>query len=165
MGAAIQAAQWAREAGIPTVLDMESLRPRGEELLRLAEFAILPEHFVHEHTGREDLAGAAEEMRRRIGGTLVVTQGDRGCTAFHGDQVIRQPAFRIEKVIDTTGAGDVFPGAFAYGLALGYDLEENLRFSAAVAALKCRALGGRAGIPTYDEAKALIARGPEPASQ
>ncbi len=57
--------------------------------------------------------------------------------------------------MDTTGAGDVFHGAFARGLTLGYDLPTNLEFSALVAALKCRALGGRAGIPRKEELASL----------
>jgi len=62
----------------------------------------------------------------------------------------------VRPVVDTTGAGDVFHGAFACGVALGYDLRENLRFASAVAALKCRKLGGRAGIPTMDEVRAFL---------
>jgi len=53
----------------------------------------------------------------------------------------------------------VFHGAFAYGLALGYGLAENLRFASAVAALKCRALGGRTGIPSFAEAREFMEHG------
>jgi len=67
--------------------------------------------------------------------------------------------------VDTSGAGDVFHGAFAYGIALGYDLRANLRFASAVAALKCRSLGGRAGIPTMDEVREFLARVGQPRAQ
>jgi sugar/nucleoside kinase (ribokinase family) len=63
--------------------------------------------------------------------------------------------------VDTTGAGDVFHGAFLYGRARGWDLRRALRLAAAVAAMKCRAIGGRAGIPTLEEALSLV-DGPEP---
>ena len=154
--AAIQAVTWAREEGIPTVLDMERCDPRNGELLRLVTYAILPEGFLHAHTGNRDFDAAVVAARAFTDGTLIITRGDRGSVAFAGNEVIQQPAFQIERVVDTTGAGDVFHGSFAYGLALGYGLRENLRFASAVAALKCRALGGRAGIPNFAEARALM---------
>jgi sulfofructose kinase len=62
-----------------------------------------------------------------------------------------QAAFGVE-VVDTTGAGDVFHGAFAYGLAQGWPSAKCVEFASAVAALSCRALGGRRGIPTVGAA-------------
>ena len=56
------------------------------------------------------------------------------------------------KAVDTTGAGDVFHGAFIFGVLKGWDIERICVFSNAVAALKCRRLGGRAGIPDLAEA-------------
>jgi sugar/nucleoside kinase (ribokinase family) len=50
----------------------------------------------------------------------------------------------------------VFHGAFAFGLARGWDVAANARFASATAALKCRALGGRTGIPSYDEVTAFL---------
>ena len=70
-----------------------------------------------------------------------------------------QPGFSIP-VVDTTGAGDVFHGAFMVGLLENWSLEKILEFSAAVAAMKCRRLGGRVPIPTRQEAMAFLeARG------
>ncbi len=70
-----------------------------------------------------------------------------------------QPGFSIP-VVDTTGAGDVFHGAFMVGLLENWSLEKILEFSAAVAAMKCRGLGGRVPIPTRQEAMAFLeARG------
>jgi ribokinase len=60
------------------------------------------------------------------------------------------PAFQIEAV-DTTGAGDVFHGGYIFGLLQGWDLERVVRFASAVAAIKCRQMGGRTGIPRLDE--------------
>jgi len=82
--------------------------------------------------------------------------GSRGATAFTRDGQLHQPAFQVQPAVDTTGAGDVYHGAFAYGLALGYELEHNLAFSAAAAALSCRALGGRGALPTLAEVEALL---------
>ena len=68
------------------------------------------------------------------------------------------PAYHVP-VVDTTGAGDVFHGAFAYGLALGKALPDNLRFASAAAALCCRGLGGRATLGTMQEVEALLEGG------
>ena len=150
--AAGTAATWAREAGIPVVTDLERPTPESENLLRLGTHHIMPEHYLLEYTGESDPARAAEkligEFRPEV---LVVTRGVRGSVAYAGGEVLQQAAYPVEPVVDTTGAGDVFHGAFAYGLPLGYDLATNLEFSALVAGLKCRALGGRAGIPRKEE--------------
>ncbi|WP_176236392.1 carbohydrate kinase family protein [Candidatus Hakubella thermalkaliphila] len=66
-----------------------------------------------------------------------------------------RPAYRVE-VVDTTGAGDVFHGAFLHGLLRGWDLERVADFANAVAALKCTRLGGRGGIPTFSETMAFL---------
>jgi sugar/nucleoside kinase (ribokinase family) len=60
------------------------------------------------------------------------------------------------KGVDTTGAGDVFHAGFIYGLLQNWEVEEILRFANAAAALKCRDLGGRKGIPTLEEAQQFL---------
>ncbi len=81
----------------------------------------------------------------------VVTLGERGCAALTGSGLLEVPGFEVDAV-DTTGAGDVFHGAFIFGVLEGWDIERICIFSNAVAALKCRRLGGRAGIPNLQEA-------------
>ena len=85
----------------------------------------------------------------------MVTLGSQGCLWLEGGDVRRLPAFQVE-VVDTTGCGDVFHGAFTFGLARGWDVARNARFASATAALKCRALGGRTGIPTCDVVVAFL---------
>jgi sugar/nucleoside kinase (ribokinase family) len=121
----------------------------------------LPEGAVPELRG-EELLGAARRMRALGPPVAVVTEGEHGswCAAPEGE--FHTPAFPVAPVVDTTGAGDVFHGAFLYARAQGWSLRRALRLGAAVGALKCRALGGRAGIPTLEEALALAERGPTP---
>lgn len=157
--AALQVARWAHEAGVPTVLDLENPNASNRELLHLCDWPILPEHFAVQHTGLADALAAGEKLHRELRKPLILTRGLRGSVAFVEGEAHFQAAYRIERVVDTTGAGDVFHGAFAYGLALGYDLAQNLRFAAAVAALKCRALGGRTGIPSFSEAREFMEYG------
>jgi sugar/nucleoside kinase (ribokinase family) len=69
--------------------------------------------------------------------------------------LIESSAFKVP-VADTTGAGDVFHGAFIYGLLQQWSLEETIRFAHAVAAMKCMTIGARAGIPTLPEVRAFL---------
>lgn len=156
--AAAAAVRWAREEGVPVVLDLERPQDEDEILVSHATHPIVPEDFALRFTGESDLEAAGWSMLARGPQVVVITSGPQGCTAFTHEGVIHQPALPVEPIVDTTGAGDVFHGAFAYGIALGYDLRENLRFASAVAALKCRALGGRAGIPTMNEVQQFLGR-------
>ena len=67
-----------------------------------------------------------------------------------------RPAFEVEAV-DTLAAGDVFHGAFAFGLAEGWQIPAAIRFAAAAAAIKCTRFGGRLGAPTRAEVEAFLA--------
>ncbi len=155
--AAAQAVRWAREEGLPCVLDLERPQDEDEVLVANASHPIVPERFAREFTGESDLETAGQAMLARGPQVVVITSGAEGCLAVTDEGVLHQPALPVEPIVDTTGAGDVFHGAFAYGIALGYELRKNLRFASAVAALKCRALGGRAGIPTMAEVRAFLA--------
>ncbi|NPV46968.1 MAG: sugar kinase [Armatimonadetes bacterium] len=157
---AVDAARHARERGIPIVGDIERQHEGAQAFLETVTHPIVPERFVQTYTGQEDLATGAGELLGMGAEVVVVTQGSRGATAFTRDGSIHQPAFHVEPVVDTTGAGDVYHGAFAYGLALGYDLERNLAFAAAAAALSCRGLGGRGALPTMAEVEALLRNSP-----
>lgn len=89
-------------------------------------------------------------MRSLGPGIVGITLGDEGCILSWENRSLREPAFKMD-VVDTTGAGDVFHGAFIYGLLKNWSLEKTAKFANAVAAMKCRKLGGRAGIPTLRE--------------
>ena len=158
--AGLVAARWAKEAGIPIVIDLERFAETNEQLLTVADYPILPADYAREFTGETELAAAAQKLFEYGPTVLVITRGVQGTLAYTQHGIVEQPAFPVEPVVDTTGAGDVFHGAFAYGLALGYTLPQNLTFASVVAALNCRKLGGRAGIPTWQELQDfLVARG------
>jgi sulfofructose kinase len=148
------AAGWAQEAGIPVVFDADKYLPDARDLPALSSHPIASHRYAAAFTGEADPARAARAMAGECGHTVIVTAGRDGAYAAGPGVDLHQPAFPIE-VKDTTGAGDVFHGAFAYTLLQEWDLPRSLRFAAAVAALKCRGLGGRSAIPTLDEALAL----------
>jgi sulfofructose kinase len=162
--AAAQAAKLAREAGIPTVIDVEKVRPGIADLLQHVDAIIAAESFPAALTGHEDLGCALQTMGREFGAVVVTaTLGVTGSLTWCGGREIRTPAFPID-CVDTTGAGDVFRGAFAAGcLRLadsGGELEEVLAYASAAAALSCRALGARGALPTADEIDRLLLSAP-----
>ena len=158
--AAARAARIARSAGIPTVLDVEKVRPGITELLQHSDAIIAAEAFPSELTGYEAPGRALEAIAREFDAPLVaVTLGSEGSLARCGGREIRTPAFRID-CIDSTGAGDAFHGGFA-AACLEYwdqdlDVEDALTYANAVAALNCRALGARGSMPTRDEVTQLL---------
>ena len=86
---------------------------------------------------------------------MVQTVGIDGSYTVTADEQFHTPAFEVD-VVDTTGAGDVFHGAYLAGLLRGWDLRRVAIFSSAVSAIKCTRLGGRAGIPRFDKVLAFL---------
>ena len=157
--AAIQAARWAREAGMVVTMDLDTVYEGLDELLPLVDCLIMSRELASELSGVTDEWVALKQVRERFGCYLIaMTQGARGALAYVEDQFIASPAFRPLVCRDTTGAGDAFRAGFIYGLVKRLSIEETLRTANAVAALKCRALGARAGLPTADELAHFLAR-------
>ena len=154
-GAALAAARAAVEAGVPVVIDAGTLREGVRELLPLCDYIVASELFAEQISDGGDHIAALERMMEYHPEAAVVTLGERGCVALTGEGMLELPGFDVEAV-DTTGAGDVFHGAFVFGVLEGWDIERICVFSNAVAALKCRRLGGRAGIPDLAEAMSFL---------
>ena len=157
--AATQAARYAREAGVPTLIDVEKVRPGIGELLQQIDVLIAAQDFPGALTGYEDIGRALDAMAAEYPSAKLVcaTLGDGGSLARCNGREIRTPAFQVD-CVDTTGAGDVFRGAFAAGCLLmpDGDVEDVLAYANAVAALNCRALGARGGLPTPAEVDQLL---------
>jgi ribokinase len=149
--AALDSAKWAKETGITVFLDADTLNPQSEELIKLSDVAIASEQFAKAFTKSYDPVEASKRLQKFGPNITGVTLGTRGSVCVMGDRVYKHPAFMVNAV-DTTGAGDVFHGAFAYGLLQAWNLQRIMAFAAAVAALKCTKLGGRPGIPTLNQA-------------
>jgi sugar/nucleoside kinase (ribokinase family) len=156
--AAAQAARYARHARIPTIVDVEKVRPGIADLLENIDVIIAAQEFPAALTGYEELGKAIEVMAREFGALVVTaTLGAEGSLTWCGGREIRTPAFQVD-CVDTTGAGDVFRGAFAAGCLRSPDeeLEDVLTYANAVAALNCRALGSRGGLPAPVEVEQLL---------
>ncbi|MEQ8172291.1 MAG: PfkB family carbohydrate kinase [Candidatus Eremiobacterota bacterium] len=154
--ASVYAASLAVKSAIPVVTDIERNKPCNDELFRKGTHHIVPAQYLLEYTGEKDVESALKAMWNMYHSELIVaTMGDRGSIAWDGSDFVCQNAYTIENVADTTGAGDVFHGTFAFGLTLGYDVPANLKFASLVAGLKCRNYGGQKGIPYAGELKNL----------
>jgi len=157
--AAVQAAEWAREAGVPVVADLDDLYPGVEKLLPNIDYLITSRDIPGRLTGTEDLRKSLPEVRERFGCKLTAaTLGHNGVFAWDGSKFRYSPAFQVE-VRDTTGAGDIFHAGFLFGLLQGWPLARQLEFACAAAALNCTGTGARGGIQRLEEIEDLIARG------
>ena len=148
--AAITAAVIGREAGVPVTSDIERLTDRTEELVARVTVPIFAEHLLQELTGESDFERALRKLRRTHAGLLCVTLGARGAMLLDGDTLHHEPARQVE-VVDTTGAGDVFRGAFIHALLRGDTPRDILRFANAAAAISCTRVGAISSIPSLSD--------------
>jgi sugar/nucleoside kinase (ribokinase family) len=156
--AAIHYAKLCREAKILTSLDGGGLRSNTHELLAFIDVAIVAERFCEQM--KLAPAGMLEYLKSRgcrIGG---VTRGERGLVWYDETGAVRfQPALNVppNRIVDTSGAGDVFHGAYVYSyLAESTKTwEEHLRFARAASTYKIQHLGNEAGLPTVADINAV----------
>jgi sulfofructose kinase len=146
LAASVQAAGWAREAGMRVCLDIDRVQPGIEALLQATDFLIASRTFVSAFGGQADWRINLTRVARACPGFVAVTRGDRGAAALWDGEVYEFPAFSVE-VVDSTGAGDMFHGGFLYGVLRGWSVGRCMRFSNAAGALACTQYGARASIP------------------
>jgi sulfofructose kinase len=147
----------AAARGRRAVLDFDLSPATGtDEPLTVATHVAFSQPALARLSGVEDPGEGLRSVRARTEAFLAVTAGADGVYWLADDAVRHLPAFPV-RVVDTLGAGDVFHGALALGLAEDQPIEDALRLAAAAAALKCTRSGGRAGIPTRDEVEAFLA--------
>ncbi len=146
-------ARAARAAGTIVSADIDNVYEGLPELLPLIDVLISSKEFPRLLTGIEGDRAALTEIKARYGCALVgLTKGGRGATVLCEGEFLETPAFQVPGgCVDTTGAGDAFHAGFLYGLLQGEEIEMSLKIGCAVAALGCRALGARPGLPTREE--------------
>lgn len=157
--AAARAAAIARGRGIPVVLDAESIKEGTLDVVRNTDVLIASRRFPRRFTGASHLDAAFAEIRRLGPRVIAVTLGNLGAVVMVADgSVYASPAYEVD-VVDTTGAGDTFHGAFLYGLLAGWSVERTLDFSNAAAALCCTELGARGGARSLEDVLTLVREG------
>jgi sulfofructose kinase len=153
--AAALAARWAREENISVVGDFDNRYAGVEALLEYVDFIVTSKEFPERLTGEKNLLKSLPIIFQKFKPRLTAaTLGSLGVLTWDGERFLLCPGFRVHAA-DTTGAGDIFHGAFLYGLVREWRLEEILEFGCAAAALNCTAPGARGGIATLREIAAL----------
>lgn len=154
--ATLQAARWAKAAGMKVLLDPALPYAEIKPLLQYVDVPIVPEYWARALMPDQPPIAVAERLRDEGAEIAVVTLGERGAVAAWAGGAQAFPAYPVD-VVDTTGAGDAYHGAFLYALLQDWDLPRMARFAAAVGALNCRAIGGRNALPARGEVDQFMA--------
>lgn len=154
-----KAAQLARSRGIPVTCDVDTIYSGFDRVLHSVDYLVASSEFPGQWTSDRDPFRALETIQSEYAmKCAAMTLGSHGALARIGGKFYYSPAF-VVNCVDTTGAGDIFHGAFCYAVLKGMSIQETLEFSNAMAALNCTKLGARGGIATMAEARALMERG------
>jgi len=154
-----RAARIARKHGIPVTVDVDTVYHGFDRVLPYVDYLVTSSEFPAAWTNRRDPFEALQTIQDEYGMRMAaMTLGAHGCLARCEGHFYYSPAF-VVNCLDTTGAGDIFHGAFCYSVLEQMPVEQALDFCNAMAALNCTALGARGGIATRAEAEALMVKG------
>ena len=157
--AVAHAARLARANGIPVTVDVDTIYPGFENVLPNVDYLVASSEFPGRWTRIEDPFCALQKLHADYGMKVAaMTLGAHGALALVDGQFIYAPAFVIN-CIDTTGAGDVFHGAFCYAVLQDMPIDEALEFSNAMAGINCLGLGARGHIGGLEEVRRLMTHG------
>lgn len=148
--AVVEAAQIANKSGILVSMDAGNYEDGIEELKGKVDLFIASESFMREYTGEDNPQKGINKLKEFGAKVTTVTLGSKGSITIYNNELIKILAYPV-RAIDTTGAGDVFHGAFLYGWLNGWDIRQTLRFASAAAAMNCLSLGAHGGIPKKPE--------------
>lgn len=157
--AATKAAEWARGAHIPVIADLDEAYAGIASLLKNVDYLIVSRDFPAKLTGEANLRESLPSLQRRFRSCLTAaTLGTDGVLAWDRGRFCYSAAYQVP-VVDTTGAGDIFHAGFIYGLLQNWELQRNLDFACAAAALNCMATGARGGIQPREKIEELMTTG------
>lgn len=149
--ASLEAARQAKKRGLLVVLDAGTFREGILDIIPLVDVLIASELFHVPLLGKkmetEEAVVALFDWGPK---EVVITRGRRGSVGWDGRLIRIQDAFSVN-AIDTTGAGDVYHGAYIYGILQNWAMDQKMRFAGAVSAMKCQSVGARKGIPVLSE--------------
>jgi len=161
MVSGLKLARIRHKRGTLTMLDAGTLREGMLELAGECRLVGMSHKFATQLVGEFNPGLALEKIRSLGAEYAIVTAGTDGCWGLGPNGVLlHQPIFPLE-VVDSTGADDIFHGAWAAAQLKGMDWRQQLRYASGAAALGCRFPGGRAGIPTWVELEKFIRQFPD----
>lgn len=160
MAACMKLARWAKKQNVVVSFDIGSIRNDVAEILPLVDHLVCAEDFALPYTKSARVINALGKLQRVCHGTIVITSGIRGAVGMDDEcGLVSQKAFKV-KAVDTTGAGDVYHGAYLFGLLKGWKLKRRMEFASAAAAIKCKRPGGRTAAPDYRKVLIFLKKGP-----
>ncbi|MEA1910644.1 MAG: ribokinase [Spirochaetota bacterium] len=150
------AASIAKKSKTTVILDPAPAVKLSDELLSNVDYLLPNEHELDLVLGNitGTLAGKAEMLFKKGVGTLILTEGSKGVSIFSGSNKIKIDAPKTNAV-DTTAAGDTFAGAFAYGLAMNWDIQMSAEFAVKAASLSVTKVGAQSSIPWLKEVEEI----------
>ncbi|KAK9812771.1 hypothetical protein WJX72_003419 [[Myrmecia] bisecta] len=158
----IMVAQVAKEAGVPVLLDCGGMEgPISEDLLKLLSVLSPNETELARMTGKptesdSEVEAAARQLLEQGVDTVLVKRGSQGSMLVTGRDNIKQPIFKVDKVIDTTGAGDCYTGAYSVAVLEGMEPAEALQFAAAAASVCIQRQGAMPSLPRREEVTSAL---------
>lgn len=129
-----------------TILDGDKYKPNAIHLYQKVDYLVCSSQFAKEYTQQEINENTYHQLCAFNKNHVILTLGEKGCL-YKGKNY---PAY-LTKSIDTTGAGDVFHGAFAYGIHKKWNIDTIIKVASQAASLSTEKLGGMASIPTLEE--------------
>ena len=153
--AIIEMVKRAKSHGVKVMLDAGSVHEYTDDLLPLVNYPVTSQSFVRQYFGHSDPHRAAATLVEAGAELAGVTLGSAGSVLVDPNGVAEIPAFPV-KAVDTTGAGDLYHGGLLYGILHGWTLEQTGQFASAVAAIGCRSLGARSGLPLLAQVEKFL---------
>jgi sugar/nucleoside kinase (ribokinase family) len=153
----LHAVKLAKKLNIPVVGDFEGkIFPELKELVGLVDHLIIGIDFAQQLVGTGDIQTMFRSLAGPDRACCVITAGEQGCWySERGQPIHNEPAMKI-RVVDTTGCGDVFHGAYASAISHGETISHAVKFATIAAGLKATQPGGRIGIPDYQSVISYI---------
>lgn len=157
----------AKDNNIPISIDLESqIAERGwnylKDMLLKADILIPNKLGAKMITKTDSIKKAASKLIEWGIPKIIITLGDKGAMFTSEDKQFEVPAYQVDEVVDTTGAGDTFNGAFAVAYWIKkWDIIKSIKYANAAAALKIQNLGARTGMPNEKKLMKFLKRNDE----
>ncbi|MDO5568957.1 MAG: carbohydrate kinase family protein [bacterium] len=143
--------------GVVSIMDADRVTTENIKLAKMVDYLVTSKGFAEQYTNItidtsdvNTLINAYKKLKEDFEGEIVITLEDKGCIYEEKGEIKIMPAYSC-KAVDTTGAGDIFHGAFVYGLMCGYSYEDVIRISNIAGGLSVRKVGSRYSIPHIKE--------------